>query len=149
MVPFSPLLHIIFRIRYQLRATKILMDINSFLQTVWVHVCMYIILTPRRIASVFEKVLSFYTHYTLSVPPYQPLSTGFGWTLEAGTTRASRGISIRRTAIVAVRTPYIWSYISVLFYRWDFGLGSRIRDMLPVFWSPHQGAGPFLWDLQF
>ena len=30
MVPLSPILHIIFRIRYQLRATKILMDINSF-----------------------------------------------------------------------------------------------------------------------
>ena len=71
--------------------------------------------------------------------------------LGTGASRALPGISIGWTAIVVVRTPYeyIWSYVSVLLYRWDFGLGNRTRDMLPVFWSPHQGAGPFLLDLQF
>ena len=97
----------------------------------------------------FWKVCSIHTHYTLSVPPYRTLSTGSGSILEAGASRASPGISIGRTAIVVVRTPYIWNYVSVLLYRWDFGLGNRTRDILPVFWSSHQGAGPFLLDLQF
>ena len=81
------------------------------------YVCMYITLTPRRVAIFFLKVISFYTHYTLSVPPYQPLSTGSDSILGAGASRASAGISIGRTAIVVVRTPYIWSYVSVLPYR--------------------------------
>ena len=111
---------------------------------------MYIILTPRRVASFFFlKVLSFYTHCTLSVPPYQAFSTSSNSILEAGASRASPEISIGRTAIVVVRTPYIWNYIRVLLYRWDFSLGNRTRDMLPVFWSSHQGAGPFLLNLQF
>ena len=109
--------------------------------------CMYVyyIDSPKGCKFFWKvfKVLSFYTHYTSSVPPYQPLSTGSGSIL-------GPGISIGRTAIVVVRTPYIWSYVSVLPYRWDFGLGNRTRDMLPpVFWSPPQGAGPFFLDLQF
>ena len=79
----------------------------------------------------FSKVLSFCTHYTLSVLPYEPLSTGSGSFLGARASRASPGISIVRTAIVVVRTPYTWSYVSVLLYQWDFGLGNRNRDMLP------------------
>ena len=108
-----------------------------------------IILIPRRIASFFLKVLYFYTHYTLSVSPYQPFSTGCGSILEAGASHVSPGISIGRIAIVVVRKLYTWSYISVLLYRWDFGLGNRIRNMLPVFWLPHQGAGRFILGLQF
>ena len=81
----------------------------------------------------FWKVLSFYTHYTLSVPPYQSLAADSGSILEAGANRASPGISIGRIAIVVVSTPYIWSYVTVLPYRWDFGLGNRTRDMLPSF----------------
>ena len=96
---------------------------------------------------VFWKVLS-YTNYTLSVPPYQPLSTGSASILGAGATRASPGISIVQTAIV-VHTPFIWSYINVLLYRWDFSLENRTRDMLRVFWSRHQGAGPFSQDTCF
>ena len=46
----------------------------------------------------FWKVLSFYIHYTLLVPPYQPLSTGSGSILGAGAIRDSPGISIGRTA---------------------------------------------------
>ena len=53
---------------------------------------------------------------TLSVPPYKPLSTGSGSILGAGASSASFEISITRTAIVVVRTPYIWSYVSVLLY---------------------------------
>ena len=76
-----------------------------------------LILTPRRVASFFGKVISFYIHYTLSVPPYQPLSTGSGSIIGAGASRASPRISIGRTAIVMVRTPYIRTYVSVLRYR--------------------------------
>ena len=108
---------------------------------------MYIILTPRRVANFFWKVFSFYTHYTLPVPPYQPLSTGSGSILGVGASRASLGINIGQTAIVVVRTLYIWSYVSVRLYGWDFGLGSQTRDMIPVFWSPHNGAG--LLNLKF
>ena len=110
---------------------------------------MYIILTPRRVASFFERFSPF-THtiryrYRL-INRCQPVPVRFsGPELFA----PQPAISIRRTAIVVVRTPYIWSYISVLLYRWDFGLGNGTRDMLPVFWSPHQGAGTFFWDLQF
>ena len=95
------------------------------------------------------KVFSFYTHYTLSVPPYQPLLTGSRLIVGAGAIRASPGISIGRTAIVVVRTPYISSYVSVLLHRWDFSLGNGTRGMLPVFWSLHRGAGLLLLDLQF
>ena len=75
--------------------------------------CMYVdyIDSPKG-CKFFWKVLSFCTHYTLSVPPYQPLSTGSGSILGCGATRASPGISIERTAIVVVRTPYIWSYFT-------------------------------------
>ena len=77
---------------------------------------------------VFFKVLSFCTHSTLSVLPYQPLSTSSGSILGARASCASPGISIGRTAyIVVVHTPYIrayiWSYLSVLLYRWDFVSG--------------------------
>ena len=60
----------------------------------------------------FWKVLSFYTYYTLSVPPHKPLSTGS--ILGSGASRASPGIIIGRTAIVVIRTAYMWSYFSVL-----------------------------------
>ena len=74
--------------------------------------CMYIILTPRRVASFFERFCLF-THTILyRYPPYQPLSTGSGSILGAGASRPSPGISIGRTAIVVVRTPCIWSYVS-------------------------------------
>ena len=78
---------------------------------------MYVILlTPRRVASFFKRFSSF-THYTLSVPPYQLLSTDSGSILGAEASRASSKINIGRTAIVVDRTPYIWSYVSVLPYR--------------------------------
>ena len=50
------------------------------------YLCMYVyyIDSPKG-CKFFWKVLFFYTHYFLSVPPYQPLLT----------------------AIVVVRTPYI------------------------------------------
>ena len=70
------------------------------------NLCVYYIDSPKG-CKFFWKLLSFYTHYTLSVPPYQPLSTGSGSILGAGATRTSPGISIGRTAIVVVRTPYI------------------------------------------
>ena len=108
---------------------------------------MYIILTPWRVESLFERFSPFNTLYFIGNALYQPLSTSSGLILGAGANRASPGISIGRTAIVVVRTPYIWSYVSVLPYRWDFGPGNRTRDILPVFWSPHQGAGPCLLDL--
>ena len=66
-------------------------------------VTVYYIDSPKG-CKFFGKVLSFYTH-TLSVPPYQPLSTGSWSILEAGASRASPGISIGRTAIVVVRAP--------------------------------------------
>ena len=69
-----------------------------FNYTIFRQLCMYIILTPRRVASFFERFSSFYTHYTSSVPPYQPLSTGSGLILEAGASRTSPGINIGRTA---------------------------------------------------
>ena len=110
-------------------------------------VCMYIILTPRRVASFFWKVLSFYTHYIIGTALSTVVNRS-GLLLGAGASGASPGISIGQTATVVVRTPYISSYVSALPYRWDFGLGNRTRDMLPVFWSPHQGAGSFLLDLR-
>ena len=85
---------------------------------------------------VYYIVLSCYTHCTLLVPPYQPLSTGSGCILGARASRAWPEIGIGRTAIVVVRMPYIWSCARVLLYRWDFGLGNRTRDMHPIFWSP-------------
>ena len=97
----------------------------------------------------FWKVLSFYTHYTVSVPPYQPLSTGSGSILGAGASRASPGISSARTAIVVVRTPYIRSYVSVLPYRWDFGLGNRTRDMPPVFCHHTRALALSFWTYSF
>ena len=112
------------------------------------NVCIYSIDCPKS-CKFFWKVFSFYTLYTLSVPPHRPLSTGSSSILGARASRASPGFSIGRTDILVVRTPYIWSLVSVLLYRWNFGLGNRTRDMLQVFWSPHQGAGPFLLDLQF
>ena len=119
---------------------------------VYMYVCMYVyyIDSPKG-CKFFWKFLSFFTHYsyTLYVPRYQPLSTGSGSIPGAGASRTLPRISIGRTAIVVVHTLYIWSYVSVLLYRWDFGLGNRTRDMLPVFWSSHQGAGLFLLDLQF
>ena len=42
------------------------------------------------------------------------VSNGSGSILRAGADRASPDISIGQTAIVVVRTSYIWSYISVL-----------------------------------
>ena len=82
------------------------------------YVSMYVILlTLRRAASFFERFSSF-THTTLLLVP--PLSTGSGSILEAGASSASPGISIGRRAIVVVRTPYIWSYVSVLPYRWKW-----------------------------
>ena len=69
--------------------------------------------------------------------------------ISMGASHVSPGISIGRTAIVVVRTPYIWSYVSVLLYQWDFGLGNLTRDMFPIFWSPNQGAGSLLLDIQF
>ena len=74
--------------------------------------CMYINIDSPKVCKFFWKVLSFYTLYTLSVPPYQPLSTGSGSILGAGASRASPAISIGQTAIVVVRTPYIWNYVS-------------------------------------
>ena len=44
---------------------------------------------PPKGCKFFWKVLSFYTRYTLSVPPYQRLSTGSGLILRAGASRAS------------------------------------------------------------
>ena len=82
------------------------------------YVSMYVILlTLRRAASFFERFSSF-THTTLLLVP--PLSTGSGSILEAGASSASPGISIGRRAIVVIRTPYIWSYVSVLPYRWKW-----------------------------
>ena len=98
--------------------------------------CMSFYTGPLQISGSF-----FYP--SLSVPP---LSTGSGSILEAGARCASPGISIERTGIVVVRTSYIWSYISVLLYRGDFGLGNRTRHMLPIVCSPHEGVSPFLLD---
>ena len=137
--------------------TYLSFNVNKFCHTFSVYknivraweLYMYINIDSSKGCKFFWKVLSFYTHYHLSVPPYQQLSTGSGSILGAGASRAPPGISIGRIPIVVVRMPYIWSYVSVLPYRLDFGLGNWTRDMLPVFWSPHQGAGPFLLDLQF
>ena len=106
---------------------------------------MYINIDSPKGCNFFWKVLSFYTHYTSSVLPYQPLSTGSGSILGAGASRASSGISIGRTAIVVVCTPYIWSYVSVLPYRWGFGLGNRTRGMLPslLVTTPRRWSFPF------
>ena len=68
----------------------------------------YYIDSPKG-CKLFWKVISFHTHYTLSVPPYQPLSTGSSSILGAGASRAAPGISIGRTAIGVVRMHYIWS----------------------------------------
>ena len=109
----------------------------------------YYIGSPKGCKS-FRKVLSFYTHTILHryglINRCQPVPVRFsGPKLVAPHLESALG----RTAIVVVRTPYISSYVSVLPYRWDFALENRTRDMLPVFWSPHQGAGPFLLNLQF
>ena len=102
-------------------------------------------LSTRKLLFIW-KVFSFYTHYTFSIPPYQSLSTGSGSILGAEASRTSLGISIGiRIGIVVIRSPYV----RVMLYRWDFGLGNRTRDKLPVFWSPYQGADFFLLDLQF
>ena len=72
---------------------------------------------------------------SLSVPPYRiPLITGPGSIFGTEAIRASPGIRIGRTAIVVVCMSYIWSYVSFLLYRRDFGPGRRTRNMLPVFW---------------
>ena len=85
------------------------------------YVCMYIRLTSRRVASFFEKFSPF-THTLLQrYRPYQSVPVRF-----SGPELESPGISIRRTAIV--RTSYIWSYVSVLHYRLDFGLGNQTRE---------------------
>ena len=97
----------------------------------------------------FWKVLSFYIHYTLSVPPCQPLSTGSGSILGAGASRASPGISIGRTAIVVVRTPYIWSYVSVLLYRRDFGLGNRPETCSQTFGHCTEALVLSFWTYSF
>ena len=101
------------------------------------YVCIHVYCIDSRKSCkfFFLKVCSFYTHYTLSVPPDQPLATGSGSTLEAGASCAPSGISIGRRDIVVVCKPYIRSYVSALLYRWDFGLGNRTRDMLPIFWE--------------
>ena len=75
---------------------------SSLSDCIFFFYCMYIILTPRTGCTFFSKVLFFYTHYTVSVPPYQPLSTGSGSILKAGPSRASPGISIGRAAVVRV-----------------------------------------------
>ena len=87
---------------------------------------------------VFLKgYLLSHTLYSVS-NSFQPLATGSGSVLGAGASRASPGISIEQTATVVARTPYIWGYVSVLLYLWDFSPdGNRTRDMLLVFWSPH------------
>ena len=107
--------HIIFCVCTELILCKIFcIGTESFLFKIkreqYMYVCLYIILTPRRIASFFKGS-------PLSVPPHKPLSTGSGSILGAGASRASPGISIGRTAIVVVCTPYIWSCVSVLLYR--------------------------------
>ena len=74
---------------------------GPLLENVTAVVCHFI--DPRRAASFFDK-FSHFTHTTLlSVPP---VSTGS--ILGTGASRASPGISVGWTAIVAVRTPYIW-----------------------------------------
>ena len=109
--------------------------------------CMYVILlTPRRAASYFERFPPF-THTTTLINRCQPVRVGFSGRVLV---RASLGISIGRTAILVVRTPYIWSYVSVLCLTGETSVpGIEPETCLPVFWSPHQGAGPFLLDLQF
>ena len=103
---------------------------------------MYLDWLPVRLQVFSKGFLLLYT-ILLSVPPYQPLSTRSGSILGAGASLASPGISIGWTTVVVVRMPYIWSYVSVLPYWWDFGSENRTRYMFPVFWSPDQGAGPF------
>ena len=82
------------------------------LMTTYSYVCMNIVLTPRRDASFFERLSPFYIQYNLSVPLYQPLSTGSGSILGAVACRVSPGIGIGWTAIVVVQTPYIWSHLA-------------------------------------
>ena len=81
---------------------------------------------------IFYWLSCFYTQYPPSVPLYEPFSTGSGLILGAGASRASPGISIERTAIVVVRAFISGATLSVLLYHWDFILGNRTWDMLPV-----------------
>ena len=78
------------------------------------YVCI-LILPPRGVASFFERFSPF-THTILYryhiINRCQPVPVRF-----SGPELVAPGISIGRTATVVVRTPYIWSYVSVLPYR--------------------------------
>ena len=58
-------------------------------------------------ASLHLHILHFYRCHL-----YQPLATGSGSILGAGSSRALPGIGIGRRAIVVVSTRYIWSYVN-------------------------------------
>ena len=98
----------------------------------------------RRVASFFFKgSLVLHTLYFIDTA-LSTVATDSGSILGLGASHASPGISIERTAIVVVRTPYIWSYVSVLLYRWDFGLGNRTQSF-----GHTPRRVPSLLDLQF
>ena len=114
------------------------------------YVCMYTILTPRKVATFFERFSPFYTHYTLLVHPYQPLSTGSGSILGAGARRSSPGISIARTAIVVVGTPYIWSYVSVLYFTGKTSVSRiELEACFQSFGHHLQALAHFFWTYSF
>ena len=110
--------------------------------------CMYTILAPRRVASFFETFSPF-THTILYRYRLINRSTGSGSNLGTEASRTSPGISIRRTVISR------GSHTLYLELRQCPALPVRLRSRESnprhapkSFWSPHQGAGPFLLDLQ-
>ena len=79
------------------------------------NVCMYNFYWLLVGLQVFLKgSLLLHTLYFYRCHLHQPFSTGSYSTLGAEASRVSPGISIGRTVIVVIRTPYIWSYVSVL-----------------------------------
>ena len=108
---------------------------------------MYIILTPRRVGNFFERFSPF-THTILYryrlINRCQPVPVD-----SRGRSYSRFTWNQQRTALVVVRTPYIWSYVSILPYRWDFGLGNRTRDMLPVFGHHTKALAFSFWTYSF
>ena len=107
---------------------------------IFMNTSMYIVLIPRRVASFFQRFSPF-THTILYqyhlINSYQTVPVRFSG---AGASRASPGISIERTAIVVVRAPYIWSYLSVHCFTSETYVSGIEHETCSQYFSHHAKA---------
>ena len=118
------------------------------------RICMYVCILywlPEGLRFFFKRFLSPFIHTILyRYRLVNPLSTGSGSILGDGASRASPGISIGRTDSRAWFARSISGATSVVLPYGETSVsGIEPETCSQVFWSPHQGAGPFLSDLQF